>query len=366
MKVALVYDRVNKIGGAERILTELHKLYPDAPLYTLVYNRQRAAWADTIHVVTSFLQNIPWARRYHEFFPVLPIFAFEQFDFSAFDIVISVTASEAKGIITSPHQLHISYILTPTRYLWSHYEDYFTNKWLRTLALPFISFLRSWDQIAANRPDVIVAISETCLKRIEKYYRRKAKVIYPPVDTQKYRRLNSKLRLIEAHYFLIVSRLVPYKKIDIAIEACNQLNLSLKIVGEGLDKHRLKKMAGPTIEFVSNLTDEQLIAYYQNCRCFLIPQEEDFGIAMVEALSAGKPVVAYRKGGATEVITEGITGEFFYPQTKEALVTTLEKFVKNTYSQALCQEIASNFSHERFAGEFNTLVNIEMKRFKHK
>lgn len=356
MKIALVYDRANKIGGAERILTALHTLYPDAPLYTLVHDAERASWTKDWHVITSFLQRIPIARKYHEFFPIVPIFAFEQFDFGAFDVVISVTATEAKGIIVPPHVLHICYLLTPTRFLWSHYFEYFEKPILRMLASPFVSFLRMWDVLAAQRPDHLVTISQTSKKRITKYYKRDAEIIYPPVNTKKFRIKNEELRSKEDNYFLIVSRLVRYKRIDIAIEACNALQLPLRIVGDGMERKSLEKLAGPTIEFMGNLTDETLTHYYQNCRALLFPQEEDFGITAVEALACGKPVIAYGRGGAGEIIEPGKNGELFFLQTTDALIEALETSMKKKYSQPFCRKSAEKYSEHLFLKKFGEMV----------
>lgn len=372
MKVALVYDRVNKIGGAERILSVLHELYPDAPLYTLVHYEKRAPWSKDMKIHTSFLQKIPFARIYHEFFPLLPIFAFEQFDFTGFDVVISVTATEAKGIITSPAVLHICYLLTPTRYLWSHYETYFANPMLKFISAPIVSMLRLWDLMAAQRPDEIVAISQAVKDRVSKYYRRKAEVIYPPVNTEKFRIKNESLDLVQdrklrikgRNYFLIVSRLVRYKRIEIAIEACNKLQLPLKIVGEGLEKGKLEKIAGPTVEFLGNLTDSELSHYYQNCRALLVPQEEDLGLVAIEALSCGVPVIAFEAGGAKEIVVPGKNGELFAPQTTEGLMRVLEKFDTNAYSRDFCRRSAMKFSQDKFMKRFADFVDSAWGRFK--
>lgn len=359
MKVAIVYDRVNKIGGAERILATLFKLYPDAPLYTLVHDQQRAPWSKNRRIITSFMQRIPYAKVYHEFFPILPIFAFEGFDFKEFDVVISITAAEAKGIITHPKTLHISYVLTPTRYLWSHFDLYFSNKLFRLISAPLITLLRIWDEIAAQRPDEMITISKTVAARIKKYYKRDTTVIYPPVNLHMF-----ESDFVEGDYFLIVARLVPYKKIDIAIEACNKLGLPLKIIGEGLDKKRLMKMAGPTVTFLGNLTDYELKSYYQKCRAFLAPQEEDFGITIIEALAAGKPVVAFGGGAALELIQAGVTGEFFYPQTTEALIKVLDVTCKKKYSWVLCRKEASKYGESEFLKNFALKVNQLWKEYK--
>lgn len=364
MKVALVYDRVNKIGGAERILTALHRLYPEAPLYTLVHDQKRAPWARMFQVNTSFLQVIPFARTYHEFFPLIPVFAFEGFDFSQFDLVISVTAGEAKGIITNPQTLHISYILTPTRYLWSHYGTYFSNSILRFLSFPVVTFLRLWDQIAAQRPDVLATISYTSQARIKKYYNRDAEVVYPPIDTEKWSNSNKRVQIGDKNYFLVVSRLVKYKRVDIAIEACNMLRLPLKIVGVGMERKNLENLSGSTIEFLGNLTDSELSDYYRNCRALLVPQEEDFGLVTLEAMSFGIPVVAYAEGGAAEVVVPGKNGELFYKQNKEALIKILENFDENSYSQDFCKRTAKRFDAQTFMKIFGSFVEKTWEKYK--
>ena len=268
MKVALVYDRVNKWGGAERVLLALHKLFPYAPLYTSVYDREKAPWAKVFDVKTSFLQRLPFATN-HELFATLMPIAFESFSFDEYDLVISVTSEAAKGIITKPKTMHICYCLTPTRYLWSGLNEYYNqpaagifNPGVRLGMKLFVNKLRRWDKISSKRPDSYLSISKTVKRRIVAYYNRESKVIYPPVDTEvfnlpKVKTLND--------YFLIVSRLVPYKRVDYAIEAFSQLPYRLKIIGSGIDEKRLKKNAGKNIEFIgSDLTDRKLGWYYQN------------------------------------------------------------------------------------------------------
>src|SRR3989344_2252172 len=252
MRVAIVYDRVNKWGGAERILLALHELFPDAPLYTSVYNPKNASWANIFSIKTSFLQSIPFAKSAHEYFPILMPLAFESFSFERFDLVISVTSESAKGIITLPKTMHICYCLTPTRYLWSGYSDYFLNPVLKFFAFPIVAYLRFWDKIAIDRPDFVIAISNEVRKRIKKYYHKDVSVIYPPLAMEDSGNTSRK----RGKYFLVVSRLVPYKRIDLAIKACNELGLQLKIVGTGTEISMLKNIAGPTVEFLGNLTDE--------------------------------------------------------------------------------------------------------------
>lgn len=361
MKVALIYDRVNKIGGAERVLQVLHEIWPDAPLYTAVYNPKTAPWAKDFKVIPSFLQKFPFAKTHHEAYPWLTPLAFESFNFDAFDVVISITSAEAKGVITKPGTLHICYCLTPTRYLWSGYFDYK----IPPLGRPFISRLRIWDQVASQRPDIYLAISKNVQKRIKKYYRRESEVIYPPVDLNKFKMKNEKLKMTNENkkFFLIVSRLVSYKKVDIAIEAFNRLGLPLKIVGTGTEMGRLKRLAKNNIEFLGQLTDTQLLGYYQRCQAVVFPQEEDFGLVPVETQACGKPVIAYRGGGTLETVVEGKTGEFFDEQTLGSLGAQVKKFKPEKYKPEDCCKNAEKFDLEIFKKKFKEAVEEKWKNF---
>jgi glycosyltransferase involved in cell wall biosynthesis len=365
MKVALVYDRVNKWGGAERVLLALHKIFPDAPLFTSVYNQKTAPWATVFNIKTSFLQNFPKAQTSHELYASLMPLAFESFNFDDYNLVISVTSEAAKGIITKPKTRHICYCLTPTRYLWSGYNDYFKGSIFRLLSKPAVAYLRNWDKVAAQRPDEYIAISTEVQSRIKRYYNRESEIIYPPSEMansirstgsgQEWQMANGKEN---GDYFLVVSRLTNfYKRVDLAIKACNELQLPLEIVGSGSDKKKLQKMAGPTVEFLGNLTDKELAIYYQNCRALIFPGHEDFGLTMVEAQSFGKPVIAYRGGGALDIIKEGVTGTFFDQQTVGSLKQVLKSFNKNSYNTKLCRENAERFTFAQFESELKSFLN---------
>lgn len=362
MKVALVYDRVNKFGGAERVLLALHEIYPDAPLYTAVYDPKGAPWASIFtRIITSFVQNLPLAKSHHEIYPHLMPLAFESFNFDEYDIVISVTSEAAKGIITKPKTLHICYCLTPTRYLWSGYYHYKNSPRygiLNPLIKPFIPIisarLRLWDKIASQRPDFFVAISKNVANRIKKYYQRDSTIIYPPVDTDKFQ---SQKDDNQEKYFLVVSRLVSYKRVDIVLEAFNKLGLPLKIIGDGAEMPYLKKIASSNIEFLGqNLTDEELISYYQNCQALIFAGEEDLGLVSLEAQSCGKPVICFQGGGIPETIQEGTTGEFFYPQNKEALINVIRQFNPGKYTPLKCRENAQKFDKKIFMTKFKQFM----------
>ena len=363
MKVALVYDRLNKWGGAERVLLALHKLFPSAPLYTSVYDKKKAPWVLRFApskggqagqaIKTSFLQNFPFATH-HEFFAGLMPIAFESFNFDEFDLVISVTSEAAKGVITKPSTKHICYCLTPTRYLWSGYNDYFKNPLLKIISKPIISYLKYWDRIAAQRPDAFIAISNEVQKRIKKYYGRESIVVYPPIFNFQFSIFNQfqNSNLKYENYFIIVSRLVPYKRIDLAIKVFNKLKLPLKIVGIGSEMGKLRAMSGLTIEFLGNLTDKELVRYYSECRALIFPGIEDFGLTILEAQSFGKPVIAFRAGGALETIIEEKTGLFFNEQTVESLSEAIKHFNNIKINPEDCINQAEKFGFEMFKKEF--------------
>lgn len=370
MKIAIVYDKITKFGGAERILLALHEIWPHAPLYTAVYDQKRASWADIFSVQTSFLQKIPLSLSNHELFPFLTGYAFESFDFSTYDIVITITSADAKCIITSPKTLHICFCLTPTRYLFSGYREYYDqpgfgilNPLARLSLQLFATPFRKWDYIASQRPDVYLAISHTVASRIKKYYKREAQVIYPPVDTHLFKPAKSKIK--HEPYFLIVSRLVPYKKIDYIIEAFNEIPYKLKIIGMGIDEKRLKNRSGKNIDFISSdLTDSKLCWYYQNCTALIFPGVEDFGLTVVEVQSCAKPVMAYAKGGAVESIRAGITGELYKEPTADSFIKALSRFLRKKYSGEACRQNASLFSKEKFQHQFRETVQSEWELFK--
>jgi len=336
MKTAIVYDRVNKWGGAERVLLALHELFPQAPLYTSIYSSEHAPWAKVFPKVhTSFLQKIPFATTNHEYLaPLMPI-AFESFDFSEYELVISVTSEAAKGIITSPSTTHICYLLTPTRYLWSGHKQYFSNPNHRHLLSLPIRYLRNWDKAAAQRPDKIISISTEVQSRIKKYYNRDSKIIFPPVDIDKFRRLkNSKAE----DYYLLVSRLVKYKKVDLAIKTFNKLGKKLIIVGTGREENRLKSMANKNIHFRSKLTDRELKDYYIKAKALIFPQIEDFGIVVIEAQAAGIPAIAFYQGGAKDTVVDGKTGIFFKKQNTQSLIDAVHRFEKKKFDPKLMQK----------------------------
>jgi glycosyltransferase involved in cell wall biosynthesis len=360
-RVAIVYDRVNKWGGAERVLLALHEIFPEAPLYTSVYDNKTALWAKVFpKVYTSFLQNIPLAKSNHEFLGTFMPLAYESFSFDEYDIVISVTSEAAKGIKTKPSTKHICYCLTPTRYLWSAHDFYFRNPprklglipFFRFVSMPIVWFLRIWDRKAAKRPDVIIAISTEVKNRIKKYYKRDSEIIFPPVNTT----LIHINRVENKKYYLVVNRLVPYKRVDLAINAFNELGYPLYVVGTGSEEGKLKGLAKNNIKFFGQVNDKKLAELYSGAKALIMPQEEDFGIVAVEAQSFGVPVIAYKKGGAVDTVINGKTGILFDRQTTKSLIAAVKKFEKTKFVVDNLYTNAERFSKKIFKEKFGRQV----------
>ena len=343
-RIAIVYDWIDKWGGVERVLLTLHEMFPKAVFYTSYFDKEEAGWAKSLKIKTSFLQNFPSFIKNSRilsfiFYP----FAFESFDFSEYDLVISVTSSFAKSIITRPGTKHICYLLTPTRYLWSHKKDYLRNISVRNLISGYLNMFIKWDNVAAQRPDKIISISETVRNRSLKYYKRDSKVVYPGFDIRYWDKIksqiinpksqiNSKYKILNTKYFLIVSRLEPYKKVELAIKVFNKLKIPLIIVGEGSQAGQLKQIAGKNITFLSKLSDVELGGLYSKAEALIMPQEEDFGYVSLESQFFNCPVIAYKKGGAVETVIDQKTGLFFEDQTEQSLRKTVERFNKIKYN----------------------------------
>jgi len=356
MKIALVHDYLNQYGGAERVLEALCGIFPEAPIYTLLYDEAatgRVFKGREIH--TSFLQRTPFARRHHRIFPLLMPLAIEQFDLSEFDLVFSNSASFAKGVITKPHTKHISYCMTPTRFLWddSHrFIDEFKYPWpIKKLVPFFITYLRIWDKEAACRVDEFVAISNFVRERIKKYYERDARVIYPPVCTAKYQ-ISEKI----GNYFLMVGRLVSYKRFDLAVKVFNAIKKPLKIVGDGPERRRLEKLARRNIEFLGLVSDYRMPEIYSRAQAIIFPQVEDFGLVPLEAMASGRPVIAFREGGALETVMDGKTGIFFDEQTEISLAQAIGKYYQTDWDPKIIREHALRFDKEIFKKRITELL----------
>lgn len=355
MKVAIVYDRVNKFGGAERFLQTLISLFPNAPIYTLVSEVSRTSWIGEHLVYPTFLNKIKFFRTRHEILAPLAPMAFETHNLKNFDLIISVTSTDAKSILTLPNQVHICFCLTPTRYLWSGYLNYQRNYKLRFLPPIILNYFRFVDKIFAYRPDYYLAISKEVKKRISQYYQRDSVVIYPPVDSFFF--VQKPQPKSKRKYYLVVSRLVPYKKVGLVVKAFNHLNKKIVIVGEGSELKQLKKIANSNVRFAGLISDTQLKKYYRHAKAVIFPQVEDFGLVPLESQASGTPVIAYGKGGALETVVNHQTGIFFKKQTISSLTQAINNFEKVNINYQNCIDNAKSFSTEVFTKKLLAYIN---------
>jgi glycosyltransferase involved in cell wall biosynthesis len=349
MRVALIYDHINKIGGAEQILVAFHKIYPDADWYTSFWDPQTAPFSRNWHV-----HSFPYLHKHHEWFPWLMSFIFESFDLRAYDLVISIGSAESKGVITRPGTVHLNYCLTPTRYLYSHASEYLSNRLYQAVAI----MLRKWDLVASTRPDEMIAISTQVKSRIKKYYNRDADIIFPPVNTKKFNpKWSNGLMVKWSNYYLTVARLVKYKRIDKLIEIFNENGKTLVIVGEGSDLARLKRLVNPNIIFVGPVSDPELVGYYQNCRAFVQANEEDFGIAMCESLASGKPVIARSLGGALDIVQDGSNGILVQSDTLSDWQNAVVRCERIQFSQQVCKQSVARFDQVNWTKQIKERID---------
>jgi glycosyltransferase involved in cell wall biosynthesis len=347
-KVALVHDWLTGQRGGEKVLEIFAEIFPDAPIYTLFHfpgSQIEEIEHRTIH--TSFLQRMPFLKkRYRLYLPLYPV-SVELFNLQDYDFVISSSHCVAKGAIPQPDALHICYVHSPVRYAWNQYFSYFSSENMGLFSrymIPFVIHrLRQWDVSTSFRVDYFIANSKTVAQRIYRYYRRTAQVIHPPVDTEFFRPGET-----QGEYFLIVSALVPYKRIDLAVEAFNKSGVLLKIVGAGPEYKRLKKRAKKNVDFLGFLPPNDLLQVYQRARALLMPGEEDFGINSLEAQACGVPVLAYGRGGATETVIPSDTGLFFPELTIDSLQEAVNKFLHITFDKTAIRANALRFSRDIF------------------
>ena len=368
-RIAIVHEWFTSHAGSEKVVEQILRVYPNADLYSLVnfLPEELRYFIGHKPVNTSFIQRLPFARRhFRSYLPLMPM-AIEQFDLSDYDLIISSHHAVAKGILTRPDQLHISYVHTPLRYGWELQHQYLRRAGLTrgpksVLTRAILHYLRLWDVASANRVDRYVANSRYVARRIEKTYRRSAAVIYPPVDTQRFAREDARVR---EDFYLVVSRFVPYKRVDLAIAAFNELGLPLVVVGDGPGRKALEKMAAPNIRFLGKQTDNAVSNYMKRCRGFIFPPEEDFGITPVEAQAAGAPVIAYAKGGQAETVLHERTGLLFSHQTVESLVHSVKRLQASVdqFETARLVENAQRFSIDQFQSQFQNFVEKAWAQF---
>ena len=350
MRVALIHDHLAQAGGAEKVLQVLAEMFPQATIFTLLYEPENAAkYFAGRSIYTSIIQRLPWGVKHYKWYLPFMSLAVEFFNLSDYDLVISDTSSFAKGVITPDKAPHICYCHTPTRYLWSdthsYIEDLPYNKLFKKLIALSLQKIRLWDQAAAGRVDCFIANSHFIARRIYKYYKRESTVIYPPVAIDQFH-----LAAEVGDYFLAGGRLVPYKKFDLLIEAFRANGRQLKIFGDGPDEARLKKLAhgAGNIHFLGRVSETEKAELYARAQAFINPQEEDFGITMVEALASGRPVIAYDSGGAREIVADGDTGLLFGEQNADSLNAALQRFYQLRFSPERLRQWAQNFSVEKF------------------
>ncbi len=356
MKIALVASWLNQYGGAERVLEAAHDLYPDAPVFTSTY--WHAAMPDayrTWDIRVSFLDRLPIARKYQRLLLPLYPMAFESFDLRGYDAIVSITSAFAHGVRTPLDARHHCYCLTPARFLWN-YPDYVEREQIAPFARSFlplvISPMRDWDRRAANRVSQFIAISQTVRTRIAENYGRDSTIVHPPVEVERFQ-----VSRQPGEFFLILSRLVPYKRIDLAIQACNELQVPLVIAGDGRDRPRLEAMAKPNVRFLGRVSDQEAKDLLARCKAFVFPGEEDFGITPLEANACGKPVIAFAGGGALETVIQGKTGEFFREPTARSLAQTICAFDDKKFDPTILRAHAGQFSVQVFKQKLGALVS---------
>lgn len=362
MKIALVHDYLSQDGGAERVLKSLHEIWPEAPIFVLFHDRKKINYLNRENIRESFLARMPFVRSAFQWYlPWMPS-ATESHDLRDFDVVISSTSAFSKGVITAPGTMHISYCHTPPRYLWADAVDYVADLKCGPLIKKFLPNilhkLRVWDKVSIDRVDHFIANSETVKNRIQKYYRRESDVIHPPIDTA-----NFTTSVDVGDYFISGGRLVPYKRFDLLIAAFNRLKWPLKIFGDGPERTRLEKFAGPNIKLLGAISEEEKCRLLSRARAFLNPQLEDFGITAVEAMASGRPVIAFGGGGATETVTEGQTGVFFKKQNWESLLDTLLNFDHSAWEAETIRAQAMKFDTTNFQNKIRQLVESRWANF---
>lgn len=365
-KIAIAHDWLTNMGGAEKVVINFKQIYKEAPIYTVSYNEKNLdKELKNIDVRTSFIQNLPKGNVKHQMYlPFMPT-AWEQFDFNEYDVVLSSSSSCAKGIITSPDTVHICYCHSPMRYAWEFYNEYMEREKMgkikKFLVKYIMNYIRIWDRVSADRVDYYIANSKNVAKRIYKHYGIQADVIHPPVKGSYFN-----ISDVDEDYFLMVSRLVPYKRVDLAVEAFNELGLPLVVIGGGSQLENLKSIAKPNVKIMGRQPDEVIKEHYSKCRAFIFPGEEDFGITPLEAQASGRPVIAYGKGGALETVIDDQTGVFFEEQTVESLKNAILKFETLHWDKQKIRKHALEFDEKIFKEKISKYVELKYEKHKEK
>ena len=364
--IALVHDWLTTYGGQEAIVNVLFGLWPNMPVYTIIYDEEGECKniVEGHEVYTSFIQKLPLAKRkYRTYLPLMPM-AIEQLDVTGYDVVLSTHHAVSKGVLTTADQLHISYVNTPIRYAWNLYHEYmrdgFQGKISAGLARLVLHYIRIWDQQTANRVDVFIGNSHNVANRIWRVYRRKAEVIYPPVEVDKFQPASKK-----DDYYVTFSRLVPYKRVDLVVEAFTKMGKPLVVLGDGPDADKIKAIAGSNVEFLGYQPNDVVVDVLGRAKALVFAANEDFGITPVEGQASGCPVIAYGRGGALETVIDRETGLFFNEQTPQSLIKAVEEFenIQKNFKIEKLRYNASRFSTDRFKQEYEDLVNSSYDKF---
>jgi glycosyltransferase involved in cell wall biosynthesis len=355
MRIAIVHDFLNQFGGAERVISALHEIWPEAPIYTSIYDQRRLPDVfRQMDIKVSFMQQLPFIFALYKYYFWLYPLAFEKFDLSEYDIILSSSSAYAKGVKKQPNQVHLCYCYTPMRFVW-RFEDYLLREkvpgFLKKILLYLLEPIKQWDLQNSKTVNRFIAISRIIAKRIKQTYGRESDIIYPPVETKLFQQSTT-----DMDYFLVVSRLNAYKRIDLVVKAFNHLDIPLKIIGDGPVKADLQRLAGPNTEFLGRLPDQQIRHYLAECRALIFPGEEDFGIVPVEAMSCGRPVIAFKAGGALETVIEGETGLFFNEPTADSLIKAIRRFQFMNFNKQKIRDHALGFDKEIFKRQIKDLV----------
>ena len=363
-KIAIVHDWLTNMGGAENVVLALHEAFPDAPIYTSTFAPEKMPAFRDLDVRTTSLQNLPKSlRKLHKLLPMLRVKAFRKLDLSKFDIIISSSSAEAKQVRkTRPSQIHICYCHTPIRYYWSHYDEYRADpgfgklNWLVRLAMPLmIPSLKKADYDAAQKVDVFIANSSEVQKRIKKYYGRASTIIHPPVDVDRFEPAR-----VRGDYYVALGRQVPYKRIDLAVMAATKLGIKLRVYGNGSEHQRLVDLAGPSVQFFTDrfgdASNDAVTAALNNAKAYIFPAEEDFGIVQVEALAAGAPVIAFGKGGALDIVQDGVSGVLFYRQSVNDVTDAIKRLEQIDFLPGTLRRKARRFDKSLFITKFKKVV----------
>lgn len=355
MRVALVHDYLNQYGGAERVLETLSEIFPEAPIYTLFYNKDKTFNKFEGKIGgTSFLNHDMVIKNHRLFIPLMPMAASRMNLGSDYDLILSSSAGYAKGIRHNGKSFHIAYCHTPLRYAWEYSRYFNWSPFLKLLSAPAFWYLRTWDRLSGQKPKLLLANSNYIADKLKRYYNRQAEVLYPPVDLKVF---YPDLKIKKGGYFLAVGRMIHYKRFDLVIQAFNKLNLPLLVVGDGPELENLKKMArSPKIHFLPFADESELRVLYNGAEALIFPQVEDFGLVAAEAQACGTPVIAYSEGGAKEIVEDGITGLFFHHQAVDELNLAIKKFLLSSFDRNLIRESAKRFSKAKFKNRILSIV----------